>query len=246
MASKFIVNSLWISSSMGQLQQLCLNSFIQKECTFNLYTYGEVQNVPEGVVIKNANEIIESSYIFKDNKDSYATFSDWFRIKLLYEIGGWWVDCDVFCMKKFNFKNPYVFATEHVKHQNALGIQICNAILKMPRNSIIGKKILAKIEKRIDMGRLNEIYWTEIGANYITDVILLENEVASIYKPDVFCPINYFDYKDLAAKKETLLSNLTYGIHLWNAMWEWADIEPFDRVEKGSLLDIIKSSLVNK
>ena len=48
-----------------------------------LYTYNDFNNVPEGVTIKNANEIMDKSNIFKYkdgfNKGSYAGFADSFK-----------------------------------------------------------------------------------------------------------------------------------------------------------------------
>ncbi|MGO3241071.1 MAG: capsular polysaccharide synthesis protein [Sphingobacteriaceae bacterium] len=34
-------------------------------------------------------------------RPGYATFSDWFRIKLIHDEGGWWVDSDMLCINPF-------------------------------------------------------------------------------------------------------------------------------------------------
>ena len=112
--SQITVQSLWIDPIVGDLQILCIKSFLKQGTKFVLFTYGVIENLPEGVLVKDANQILDKTKVFKDCKKSYATFSDWFRIKLLYDIGGWWVDCDVLCIKSFSTKQEYVFATERI------------------------------------------------------------------------------------------------------------------------------------
>ncbi|WP_199233862.1 glycosyltransferase, partial [Pedobacter sp. HMWF019] len=159
MKSKNIVQSMWIDPVIGDLQVLCLNSFIANDVEFHLYTYNEILNAPEGIIIKDANEILNRSLIFKDNKNSYATFSDWFRIKLLYLVGGWWVDCDVLFIKKFNFRAKYVFATESFYLNDNLEIRICNAVLKMPKKSVVGKRVLLRIDEKLKETDVTSIRW---------------------------------------------------------------------------------------
>ncbi|MFK7946491.1 MAG: glycosyltransferase [Saprospiraceae bacterium] len=114
-----IVQSLWIGKTLSPLELLTLHSFIYYGHEFHLYLYEELETkIPEEVVVKNANEILPASRIFrykyndpisKQGKGSVAGFSDIFRYKLLYEKGGWWVDMDVTCLKPLNFSTPYVF-----------------------------------------------------------------------------------------------------------------------------------------
>lgn len=238
---KNIVMSLWISPTIGQLQLSCIESFLKNGHEFHLYTYNPPSNLPEGVVIKDANEIIEETFIFKDRYNSYATFSDWFRIKLLYDVGGWWVDCDMLCVKKFKVKWPYVFATELANINNHEYIQICNAVIKMPKNSRMGRIILEKIENILKLKERKEIYWTEIGAKLIADVILIENMQEHIVSPEVFCPINYFNYRELIKNRESI-PRATYGVHLWNKMWEWNNEDPLLELNQESILGRVFST----
>jgi mannosyltransferase OCH1-like enzyme len=68
-----------------------------------ILSYYHIKNV----IVKNANKIIEKEKIFKyPNKiilgfgeNSYVGFSELFRYKVLYELGGWWSDMDVVCLK---------------------------------------------------------------------------------------------------------------------------------------------------
>ena len=54
------VASLWIGGSLTWLEQLCLKSFVDHGHPTVLYTYGEVQGVPEGVVVKDGREVVDT------------------------------------------------------------------------------------------------------------------------------------------------------------------------------------------
>ena len=235
-SSELVVNSLWIDPKMGDLQRMCLRSFLDKGMSFHLYTYNAIQDLPEGVVVRDADEIIDRKEIFLDNKNSYATFSDWFRIKLLDTIGGWWVDCDVYCIRKFDLGWPYVFATERYSFNNETHSRICNAVIKMPRGTRLAKKILAVAEPRLATKKYDDILWTELGAKALADGIVSEELIRYAVRPEVFCPTDYSDFKQLARKKDMVFDKITYGVHLWNKMWEWDKLDPLKEAKEDSFL----------
>lgn len=227
---------MWIDPEIGSLQVICIKSFLAKGHEFYLYTYNEICNIPEGVVVKDANEILNERFIFRDLYDSYATFSDWFRVKLLYDIGGWWVDCDVLCLKEFNISWPYVFATEVVKEGNNERIDLCNAILKMPKGSVAGNAVLKHINRRLESGDVKSINWTEIGAAALKSAIVDSNLLDYIVAPKVFCPVDHLDFKKSLMLSRQSIDDETYGIHLWNKMWEWHRLNPFGEPNSDSFL----------
>jgi hypothetical protein len=116
-----VINGLWIGTQLNAIEQLTIKSFLNHGHTFVLWTYEPVVNVPVNTTIRNANEIIPKEEVFTykhynqfgHGKGSYAGFSDLFRYKLLYELGGWWVDMDVTCLKPFHFEGDYVFRYHH-------------------------------------------------------------------------------------------------------------------------------------
>lgn len=116
------VHSLWIGSKLSKLELLTIHSFINQGHHFNLWVYGPINiEEREGLFIRDANEILNEGYIFSykhsntfgHGKGSYAGFSDIFRYKLLYKLGGWWVDMDIYCLKAFDFSSPYFFRSHH-------------------------------------------------------------------------------------------------------------------------------------
>ncbi|MEM1325246.1 MAG: glycosyltransferase [Bacteroidota bacterium] len=115
MTQQDVIHSLWIGTQLSHLELLTLRSFVAHGHDFQLWVYDELETeVPEGVTLQDANEILDRKHIFRYRegdigKGSVAGFSDIFRYKLLYEKGGWWVDMDVTCLRPFEFDTPYVF-----------------------------------------------------------------------------------------------------------------------------------------
>ena len=95
---------------MTAIERLSITSFIENGHTFDLYSYGAIQGIPEGTQLRNAAEILPVERVFRyRDHSSYAGFSNFFRYKLLSERGGWWVDLDAVCLKPFDFDDEFVF-----------------------------------------------------------------------------------------------------------------------------------------
>ncbi len=230
-----IIQALWIGSPLSKLEQLCLKSFVECGHDVHLYTYGDVQNVPDGVVVKDANDIIKQSEVFTYYKGSYAGFADWFRWEMLYKVGGYWVDTDVVCLKKFDFKEEYVFGEEH-------GGKVCPAVLKFPKGDPFCKWIvdvcnspntffpydnwkrkLRKIFRIICyLNDRNKIMWGETGGPMGVTLALEHFNMMGQAKPfTYFFPITSENWKEIFTselKDDITLFKNTYAIHLWNEM----------------------------
>ena len=116
------VQSLWIGDSLSELEALCIRSFLFHGHPFHLYTYGNVDNIPQGTVVRDASEIIPEDQIYRV-RDSLAIFSDQFRWELLSRQGGCWVDMDMICLRPFEFENEIVFGLQG-EGQVATGVLI--------------------------------------------------------------------------------------------------------------------------
>lgn len=228
------VQSLWISElrEMPLLQSLCIESFLKNNTQYHLYTYDKVEGLPDGVVLLDANTIIQEDFIFKDRFNSYATFADWFRVKLLYETGGWWVDTDIVCLKEFTTDEEYVFATELSMGSPV----ICNCVMKAPPQSPMLNAVLLTIEQNLTSRNSKDISWREIGAIALTDGIFDFSLLEYTVVPEVFCPIEYRDYSCIDAEDAIVVSTGTYGIHLWNQMRKWNHMKPSALIDLNSLL----------
>tara|TARA_Y100001972_G_scaffold128789_1_gene191746 strand:- start:4406 stop:5215 length:810 start_codon:yes stop_codon:yes gene_type:complete len=115
-----ICQSLWIGDKLSLMEYGCIKSFLKHGYEFHLYVYGEVENIPEGVVIKDGNQILNKNDIFKEH-GSILPFADLFRFKMLYLCGGCWVDLDIICLKPFDemLTKDILFSSERTMKKGA-------------------------------------------------------------------------------------------------------------------------------
>ena len=104
-----IIQSLWIGNSLSDLEKLCIQSFLDHGHEFHLYTYTDILGIPSGALVKDGNDVLPESAIYRHHRGSFALFADWFRWKLLHQRGNWWVDMDVVCLKHFDIADDIVF-----------------------------------------------------------------------------------------------------------------------------------------
>lgn len=93
---------LWVEGRLSNIERLCLQSFLDHGYDVSLYHYGPLQNVPEGVRMLDAREILPEARLSFDESPSGkspANFSDLFRYHMLNAKGGWWFDMDFIALK---------------------------------------------------------------------------------------------------------------------------------------------------
>lgn len=92
------ITGLWVGKTLPQLARLCIKSFLDHGHSFQLFTYTNYDNVPEGTFIRDAREILPEEAVFHHENGSLAPFADWFRDEFLVREGGFWTDLDVACL----------------------------------------------------------------------------------------------------------------------------------------------------
>ena len=99
-APSMLFTSLWVGEELPPMSRLCIKSFLDHGHSFQLFCYKRYEDMPPGVKVRDAREILPEEDIFRDTShNSFAPFADWFRMKFLSEEGGFWVDMDVVCLK---------------------------------------------------------------------------------------------------------------------------------------------------
>lgn len=231
--SNRIIKGLWIGNQLNPLALTCIKSFIYNGHEFHLYVYETIE-VPEGVVVKDANTIIPKNKVFKDKYGSYCTFSDWFRYELLYRSGGWWTDMDVVCIKYFNTYEDYVFATELFDIETCV---IAASVIKVPLKSKLMQDCLAQIYKKKDLFSVN---WFEIGANLLSEQIKKNVLEQYVVDPNVFTPIPLSTSQILFQNAYIKLSTLTYAVHFYNNKLRTSGFDLYRHFHSHSLYERLK------
>ena len=244
-----IIQSLWVGEKLSKLEKLSIKSFLDNGHKYHLYTYDKVEGVPEGVEIKNGNDILDKSEIFRYKNGSISAFSNLFRFVLLYKKGGYWVDTDLICVKKLPFKeNDLILVSEPFKDYDKS--TPTSSLLKIPKNHIIGLmgiKILREFKKAILDGRMG---W---GAGPTTVKLLVNNYnlTKNILPWNTICSCCWDDYKSIFYPNEkefnkNVIKNIKdipnnmYCIHLWNEMLRQGGIDKNGTFDKESLFEQLK------
>ena len=210
-ASNKVIQSFWTGKPLSSMEKMSMLSFLKHGHEYHLYTYGPI-DVPSGVQVKDANEIIPKSLLDHSKFKKIALFADYFRYRLLTLKGGWWVDTDVICMKPFNFEEEYVFASEVQEAKTWVN----NGIIKAPKDSPVMKHCWEQCVAKVP----ENIKWAETGPRLLTEEVKAFH-MWSMVKPEVtFCPIKWTETdKFIRADVDLVIPDAAYAVHLWNEVW---------------------------
>ena len=233
--SPWIIKSLWVGDSLSIIEQLALSSFIHHGHQVELFTYNDIANIPAGVIIRDANEILGEDSIFMYKKrPSYAAFANWFRYVMLYKEGGVWIDTDVVCLKPFDFEADIFFGMEQYdKINNAVigskaGIDLFDFLANQaaaPNNFLpydtTREKRRKLIRRYLKGNGRGDLKWGETGPTGLTRALNYFGYQDYALPTTAFYPIhstcwnNIFD--ETYPQPEPYFPD-SYAIHIWNEM----------------------------
>ncbi len=210
-----IVNGFWYGSELGELEKLCINSWIKNGYEFHLWLYDGVE-VPKGVVVENANHIVSFDEYFTYNeghsKGTPVAFSNLFRAQLLYQRGGLYVDLDVLCLKPYDFNKRFVFSEQI---DTGLDGDVATCILY---SESVGEELFTDWTDWITAKKNKTISHGDLGPILFTKLITLYNLKEYVLPKEYFCPIGWQSHKDIFDYKGD-----SYGIHLFGSLWDEED-----------------------
>ena len=232
--SNTVIQGLWIGHELSVMEQLSIVSFLLNGHEYHLYVYDEPKNVPQGTVVKNANEILPSECIFQYRQSpSYAGFANFFRYKLLLERGGWWADTDTICLKPFDFPEDQVFSTEKFRELEV----VTSGIIKAP----IGSPAMAFAWEVCQTKNPESLAWGETGPRLMGEAVREFSLEKYLMPYHVFCPLGYADWhKAIEPETEVTLAASSYAIHLWNEKWRAANQDKNARYPDNCLYEQLK------
>jgi len=223
------------------MEQLSIRSFLKNGHEYHLYVFEDVENVPDGVILKDAGEILPADRIFKYKQNgSVSAFSNLFRYKLLLERGGYWADTDVICLKPFNFHSEYVFAEEELTEDSK---QVSSNIIKVPAGCEIMKFCFENSEAK----DRDALQWGEIGPGLVTVAVSKFGLNRYVHPYTIFNPINWWHRDDFIREDirtqirvRWKLRNRPYSLHLWHEMWRRDGKDKNQTFAKRSLFERLK------
>ena len=226
------IQSLWIGDRLSRIEILSIQSFLQNGHTYHLYAYSDVDGIPEGVTVKDANAVIPEKFIFRTG-GSLSIFADWFRQELLFACGGYWVDLDTVCLKPLVFEDPIVLGKFD-------GGKVANGLMRFPKHHEV-TRLLADISRSPNMplsfdkrrdrrrkfirkyllgNRRNNVGWGEPSGPAGLTKVLRHYGLLKLAKPYYyFYPLHYSLW--MCAFDDTFSDGMdffssSYCVHLWN------------------------------
>jgi len=223
------VQSFWMGDALSSLEINCIKSHLKVGHTFILWTYEPIEGIPEGVIIKDANLILDKSNLDKGREFGYYPVADIFRFNLLYKKGGIWVDLDMFATRSWKPLDEYdfIFASERTIQKGAYRNRtkdkiatIC--VLKAPPKSGFYYELCLRVAS--PKFKINRRDACMIALRNLLDKFNMDKYVVDYH---FFCPVDWWNTKELfldtefkekygvqpLAKKDAL--EISYGIHFW-------------------------------
>jgi hypothetical protein len=252
------IQSLWIGKQLSKVEQLCIQSFLDHEHPFHLYTYGKIDNVPAGAQVFDAGTIIGEDKIFRfENgwgKGSVSGFADLFRLLMLQKNGGWWVDMDIVCIKPFTFKQDTVICSSN---EGEYGSLANNCVIKAPKNSALIKYCLDELAKtdlkKMTFGSAGPFLFQKavkdlqiedqivayqcfnpISWRFIGELVLGNMSAASKFK-ELVRPV--FKPQTMPGRR---ITSATHAVHFWNEVWNAAGYDKNGTYSSHSLFEKLK------
>jgi hypothetical protein len=224
--------TLWIGEALGPVERACLRSVLRQGHQFDLYCYGAVAGIPDGVQVRDANAVIPDSEIFFSRSGSVAAFSDWFRYELQRRDAGTWLDADVYLLHPLDGEADYLFGEEDPSGIN-------NAVLRIPPDSQLLSMLLEMFEtKRVPSwlpwryylpGRIGELIhgpgdltrlaFGSTGPFALTAAAKRLGLQSKALPVEVFNPVAWDKADwilDPAITLDSLITERTVAVHLWN------------------------------
>ncbi len=249
-----IIQSLWIGESLSKVERLCVQSFLDNGHEFRLYVYDEVQNIPDGCVIKDANDILPSSTIFKYKNGGYGGFSNWFRYAMLCKVGGFWVDMDVVCIKPFDFGDEFIVgrSTFSITGTAVLGGKVAvfaeleKSCRNFPKTSPWDSNKLRRRKFKMRLMRRGQegASFGMVGGPVSLSAALKHYNLFEKAKPHTwFFPVHWENCDsifDNTFADHSPFTQDTFAIHLWNEHWRRLGTDKNADFPRNSLLEQLK------
>ena len=213
--SKRVVRAVWSGSPLSVYEQLSLASFVYQGHAVELFSYDEIE-VPHGVQLSDARRILpyssRFSYSTPPAKGSFAAFSNVFRFKMLYELGGIWADLDTLCLKKID-DLPEAFVSW--EPNDIVNVSVCGF---SPRHAIARSACeeLERVGNRLLIGDTAKI---------LTSIVKNNSKICSALPYKMFYPIGWemawvaFDPETRHECEKSVADS--YCLHWWNTAVEF-------------------------
>ncbi len=208
-----VIRTFWHGSDLSVYEELSLSSFVRLGHQVQVFSYHPLRAIA-GVERLDAATILPEAEVFTyqtgPGKGSFAAFSNWFRYKMLHQLGGTWIDADVLCLKPF-----FTLPSPCVGWQDS---SLCNsAVMRFPPGHPLTKQMY---DRARELGQ--DVVWGQTGPRLLTEIVLDNRDQVSILPRQAFYPIAWRDaWRTLSSREARRCERAgatSYCVHWWNEM----------------------------
>ena len=235
------VRTFWTGPDLSSYEDLSLRSAVAAGARVLLYTYNKTLNVPKGVELADAREVLSGplyQFHHKDGDLSLALHSDLFRYLAIQKFGGWYMDLDIVVMKPSLPDDKVYLAYQEDGVANA-------AVMKFPAQSPIMTAAIDEAMRLLpeagistpgaDHGIVGPVLITRLASDYAIDHLIRPKVSAYEIHPNEV--LMFFDPAQCEAALQRVASS--DFVHLWNDLWRALRIPKNMGPPEGSFLDVL-------
>lgn len=261
------INFFWIGPKVSPIEVLSLRSTLKHNMTPVLWCYKNIEGIPKGVIVKDANCILPKEkidYYINDLNLPLPSISDLFRYELLDLIGGIYADTDIVFMDNiYNLKEREYFCSTYEYH---VGEEASNCLMRVTKKSLVSQFLINESKIRLNNYIIagNKADYCEFGPFTVQKCARELNVKVLPY--DVINPISWrWTNKIIAYKKIDLkfhlklvfrflfpfryenkgyfLTKNTIAMHLCNEMWKIYGLNKFETMNDKCLYERLKKKV---
>lgn len=210
------------------MERLSISSYLYHGMEYRLYVYHNIPNLPEGVIIRDARELLPESSIQEFRHPQQ--WADYARYAMLLKEGGWHADLDSVCLKPFDHNTPYVFVRDNIDEYYLSG-----CFMKTPAGSPIMQHCFNTVSNMSVEHRVNAGY-QDVGPKMVHSAVLkfgLDNFV----QPKIaFDPIPWHHITRIVAPDIRWDLEHSYAIHLRGSIWDGGPNSDAGKLPNGKFL----------
>lgn len=231
-----IIASFWYGP-LSWLERLSITSFLRQGHRFHLYSYEDVEGLPAGAELHDANLVLprEKLFFYKGH-GTPGVFSDWFRMMLMRKELGIWADCDIYCVRPLHDMGGYIMSWEKPGSING-------AVLRIPADAALLDDLMSIFEpgprplfephlpifRRLEVAG-KRLLGNPVGPEYmqygatgpfmLTHYVPKHNLENVVLPSEVFYPVPYRSVPELTEPGSDIadfITERTRGVHIWRS-----------------------------
>ena len=218
--------TFWAGHRLSAFESACLHSFVARGHPLTLFSFQPVEDVPEGVSLANAQDIVDAASVSRfriNGRPSLSHFSDYFRYMMFSKTDLVWIDTDVMMLADF----------DHDPRRNLLAREdarnLCGAVMRIGSGDPSLPALIRQTEATMD----TRMRWGDTGPRLLTQVYGPQLG-ATAHRKELFFPVHYDDFWKVFVPEHfdecKALCKEAYTLHLWNNIVDrlgfWKDLLP--------------------